>query len=57
MAMEHETNQAEPVRGTREVLQRVLDAIEAGELDASQSQVGALIGAIETLNVLQQTTD
>ena len=39
----------------RQVLERVLAAVERGDLDAAPVQVGALVGALETVKALQQT--
>jgi hypothetical protein len=44
------------IEEARAVLQRLLDAIEAGELVASPVELGALVGALEVLKALRETT-
>jgi hypothetical protein len=46
---------ANDVAAARLPLERLLAAVERGDLDASPAQVSALVGALEVLKALQQT--
>lgn len=41
----------------RHTIERLLDAVQRGELDASAVQVGALTGALDVLMSLQHSDD
>ena len=44
------------IEQAKTVLAKVLAAVEAGELEASPVELGALVGALEALTTIRETT-